>query len=89
MIDSNAMLYQETCENLSNTQINLLKAIANGENKLTSIETMQNFKLGTPRNVAKNKISLGNKDLIDFYAKQAYFMDPIFELWFKQNFLKI
>lgn len=46
------------------------------------------FKLGTPRNVAKNKVSLGNRDLIDFHAKQSYFMDPIFELWFKQNFLK-
>ena len=88
MTDSNAILYQETCENLSNTQINLLKAIADGENKLTSIETMQNFKLGTPRNVTKNKVRLGDKDLIDFHAKQPYFMDPIFELWFKRNFLK-
>ena len=86
VIDSNAILYQEICENLSNTQINLLSAIANGENKLTSVETMQNYKLGTPRNVAKNKSSLKNKDLIDFHAKQAYFVDPIFELWYKQNF---
>ncbi len=83
VLSTNSIFYQETFENLSNTQINLLKAILAGENQFTSVKTMKKFNLGTPRNVTKNKSILKNKDIIDFQGAQSIFNDPFFEFWIK------
>ena len=41
-------------------QLNLLKAVARGENKFTGTMVMDTYHLGTPRNVSKNKEILIN-----------------------------
>lgn len=86
LINANSPLYQKEVETLSKTQLNLLKAIIQGENKLTSVSVMNKYKLGTPRNVSKNKLILQNNDLIDFKNKTYEFLDPAFELWFLKLF---
>lgn len=87
VITTNAIFYQETAENLSNTQINLLKAIADKADQFFSVDTMKKYNLGTPRNVSKNKLVMENKDIIDFsVGTQPSFVDPFFELWFKKNY---
>ncbi len=85
MINSNSPLFIKMIEEISNTQINLLKAILHGERYLSANKTMQNYNLGTPRNVAKNKISLENKDIIEMGFNEIRFIDPLFEIWFKKN----
>ncbi len=86
LIQANTPLYQREIEILSTTQINLLKAISKGETHLTSVATMQNYALGTPRNVSKNKTTLINNDLINENNGMYEFLDPAFELWFKKQF---
>lgn len=71
---------------ISSTQLNLLKAVARNEQKLTSAQIMQEYKLGTPRNVLKNKKILINNDIIDGPKGKLEFLDPVFELWFKKVF---
>ena len=85
MINSNSPLFVKMIEEISNTQINLLKAISDGERYLSASKTMQNYNLGTPRNVAKNKSSLENKDIIEIGTNEIRFIDPLFEIWFKRN----
>jgi len=87
LINSNTPFYQKEIETLSSTQVNLLIAIASGEIMLTSAAVMNQYKLGTPRNVSKNKSLLINKDLIQTSAKKMEFVDPAFELWFEKNYL--
>ena len=87
VLRSNVIFYQNICENLSTTQINLIKVVVSGETKFTSSEVMQYYKLGTPRNVSKNKLMLETKDIIDFHAERAYFVDPFFEFWFRKTFV--
>jgi hypothetical protein len=87
LIRTNSPLYIRDCENLSNTQLNLLKAIASGETQLMSFEVMQKFNLGTPRNVTKNRDILFKNDFIDFSKKNILFVDPAFKLWFKKEYL--
>lgn len=53
VLDANTPFYQLTCERISLTGINLLKAVANGETKLTSMNVMHGYRPGTPRNVQK------------------------------------
>ncbi|HDR50443.1 MAG TPA: ATP-binding protein [Mariniphaga anaerophila] len=85
MLNSNSPLFIKIIEDLSVTQINLLKAISKGEKQLTSHEVMINYSLGTPRNVFKNKAILEGKDVIDVKPDELLFIDPLFEIWFKKN----
>jgi len=89
LIYANTPFFQKEIESLSVTQLSLLKAVANGENQLTSARVMQTYRLGTPRNVIKNKTTLINNDIIDFDGKDYEFLDPVFELWFLKQYLRI
>ncbi|HKK39970.1 MAG TPA: hypothetical protein VJ949_11175 [Cryomorphaceae bacterium] len=87
LIAANTPLYQNETEQLSRTQLNLLKAVAVGETKFTSTRVMTDYHLGTPRNVSKNKLILEQKDIIESGETGFEFLDPAFELWFKKTFL--
>ena len=84
VINSNRLYYQDICDALSNTQLNLIYAILAGETQLTASETMQKYKLGTPRNVSKNKSVLQEKDIVEIHGKSIHFNDPVFEYWLRQ-----
>lgn len=87
LLRTNAPLYHKEVEALSGTQINLLKAVAEGVEQLTGTVAMQKYALGTPRNVSKNKTSLKNSDIIDENNGKLEFLDPAFEMWFRERFL--
>jgi hypothetical protein len=73
---------------MSATQLNFLKAVASGERKnLTSAKTLQKYKLGTSANVVKIKKHLLYAEFIDIRNKEAFFIDPIYELWFRKEIL--
>ena len=87
VVSSNKLHYQDICDALSNTQLKLLYAILAGEPMLTASETMQKYKLGTPRNVTKNKKVLQERDIVEVHGKTIFFNDPVFEYWLRQGFL--
>lgn len=87
-IDVNGEAYQRLCENFTESQIGLLRAIASGETKLSASQTISKYRLGTSASVIKNKRQMANNDVITL-SKTAppQFLDPIFGLWFRQNYL--
>jgi hypothetical protein len=85
VVRSNALHYQDICEALSNTQLNLLFAILEGEKRLTGAATMQKYNLGTPRNVSKNKKVLEERDIVEIHGESIRFNDPIFEYWLRKR----
>ena len=88
MIAQNAILYQRDTENMPATQLNFLKAVASGVRKgLTATEILKKYKLGTSANVIKLKKQLLNAEIIDIHNKEVFFIDPVYELWFKQEIL--
>lgn len=89
LISANIPLYLRDMENMSLTQINLLKAVAMGEKQLTSSRVMNFYRLGTPRNVSKNRDCLINNDIIGSSSEGYFFLDPAFELWFRKTYLNI
>ncbi|MBW6481781.1 MAG: ATP-binding protein [Vicingaceae bacterium] len=86
LINANSPLYQKEVEIISQTQLNLLKAVIKEETQFTSIKTMQKYALGTPHNVSKNKKILINNDVIHEINNVYECVDPAFELWFKMQF---
>ena len=86
LIYANSPFFQKEVEVLSNTQVNLLKAIINNEVQLTSVAVMSKYKIGTPQNVIKNIRILTNNDIIDKYDGKQELLDPAFRLWFLKQF---
>lgn len=78
--------FQETIDSLSNTQVNLLKAILAGEGQLTSTSVMKKYQVGTPNNVRKNIVVLENRDIIDRNGSYTL-LDPVFKNWITKRIL--
>jgi uncharacterized protein len=85
IIFTNSIFYQKEVESLNNTQLNLLKAIINGSKQLSSVDVMTKYRLGTPRNVTKNRRILERSDFIDISPEKIEILDPIFLEWLKQK----
>lgn len=86
LINANSPLYQKEIESISVTQLNFLKAVAGNETRFTSAAVMQKYRLGTPRNVQKNKNILIENDIIDQENGRLVFLDPAFEIWFRMQY---
>lgn len=89
LIYANSPLYQREIEILSKKQVNLLKAIAQKEERLSSSETMRNFDLGTSASVVKNRKILEQNDVIHEQEGSYEFLDPAFEIWFRKVFFGV
>ena len=88
MIAQNALLYQRDTENMPTTHLNFLKAVASGIRKnFSSAETLKKYKVGTSANVLKIKKHMLKEEIIDIRNKEVYFIDPIYELWFRNELL--
>jgi len=89
VIDTNLPLYQGECDTLTASQLNLLIAVANNEQNLTAVETLNKYNMGTPQNVSKNKKVLQNRDIIEKAKSGFTFLDPVFYRWFVKMYSKI
>jgi len=80
----NTILYQRIFEDLSNQQVNLVKAIVLGKSdKLTSKNIITQFNLGTSATVLRSLEALEKKEVIDRFTSEIEFIDPGFKLWLK------
>lgn len=86
VLNINTPMFQNDTENLSSTQIEMLKAIADGEQHFSSQAVKQVYNLGNPNTIVKNKKILQNKDVIEKQKADFVFVDPIYRLWFKEEY---
>lgn len=86
VMNINTPMFQNDTENLSSTQIEMLKAVCHGEQHFTSQAAKTLYNLGNPNTIIKNKLALQNKDIIEKEGKGFSFVDPIYRLWFKQEY---
>ncbi len=84
VLDTNSLFYKEIVDSLSATQIEMLNAALDGIVRFSSADVMRKYNLGTMNNITKNKTMLENKDIIEFSADQAMFVDPFFKLWYSK-----
>lgn len=88
VMNINTPMFQNDTESLSSTQIEMLKAIANGEQHFSSQAVKQIYSLGNPNTIVKNKRVLQNKDIVEMQKNEFVFVDPIYQLWFKEEYCK-
>jgi hypothetical protein len=74
-------LFQTITDELSNTQINFLKALINNVEQFSANETIIKYNLGTSANVLRIKKSLENREIIDLFGEKITLLDPMYRYW--------
>ncbi len=78
LMEVNKPFFQSQVESLSNTQLNLLKAVASDEKQIANVPVMKDFKLGTSNNIIKNREILIKKIILQFSQGNFEWLDPVF-----------
>lgn len=84
-----SMLFQTMTDNLSNSQINFLKALISNEKQMSSQSVIQEYQLGTSANVVKIKKVLIKKEIIDIQDNNIIFLDPLYKYWLNKYYFKL
>ena len=88
LIDTNAPQYENDMNALAPSQVSMMVAIANGCQQLSAKQVVIRYGLGGAQTIVRNKKVLEEKDLVEHVAHKGYnFVDPVFRLWFQQNYL--
>jgi hypothetical protein len=82
------LIFSRELDGLSNLQLNLLKAIAYNEERLSSKKTIDKYNLSSSATVNRSKEALIQKEIIDTFHQKIAFLDPLFKIWFKTVYLK-
>jgi uncharacterized protein len=88
LLDQYTILYQKEADQLTNFQLNFLKALADRVTSFTKQAVLSEYNLGSSANVKRIKEALQNKEIIDVFGKDVQFNDPMFELWLKKRYFR-
>ncbi len=88
LLDQYTILYQKEADQLTNYQLNFLKALADKVTSFTRQIVLQEYNLGTSANVKRIKEALQNKEIIDVFGKDVQFNDRMFELWLTKRYFR-
>jgi len=84
-----SLLFQNITDSLSGMQVNFMKALINGEERLSSKDVLNAYDLGTSANIAQIKKALANREIIDVVGAQINFTDPVYKKWLEKYYFKI
>lgn len=83
-----SLLFTQLVESLSNSELNLLKAIINDEKQLTSKSVLETYRLNSSANSVRLKKKLIDNEIIDEENGEVVFLDPYFEYWLRTDVFK-
>jgi hypothetical protein len=86
LVNTNSPMFLSDTESLAPSQIEMLRAIKDGVQQLSSMEAKRLYALGNPNTISKNKKVLKEKDVIEETKGKLAFVDPVYHLWFSRNY---
>lgn len=86
LVNTNSPMFLSDTEALAPSQIEMLRAIKDGVQQLSSIEAKRSYALGNPNTISKNKKVLKDKDIIEERKGKLVFVDPVYRLWFSKDY---
>lgn len=89
VVDQLSLLFQSKTEELTNSQVNFLKALIEDVTQFSSKETMEEYNMGTSANVVRIKKTLENKEIIDIRGSNIMLLDPMYKSWLKSRYFKL
>ena len=86
LLEQNKVFFQREVEQLSEHQLNFLRALANGVTTgFSRKEVIRKYRLESSANVQSVKKALLKKDLIDVDGQEISFNDSLFKQWLKRQ----
>lgn len=86
LLEQNKVFFQREVEQLTELQLNFLRALANGvTNGFSRKEVIKKYRLESSANIQAIKKSLLKRDLIDIDGETIAFNDSLFKLWLKRQ----
>ena len=86
LLEQNKVFYQREVEQLSELQVNFLRAVADGiSSGFSRKDVIKKYRLISSPNIQSVKKSLQKKDLIDIDGQTVAINDSLFKLWLKRQ----
>jgi len=90
IIERNSLLFESIYENLSITQIRVLRMVIEDDSRqYTKADNLLKYKLKSSANVIQAFKALESKEVIDRFEGYPMFLDPVFRLWLMKRIFKI
>ena len=86
LMDQHDPLYHRLVDDLSTPQLNYLRALLNGVERMYSAETLRTYGLGTSGNVKRVINALEQKEILDFVGTNSTWIDPMFRHWLEKRY---
>ena len=83
-----SLLFQSKTDELSNPQVNFLRAMLDGVEKFSSKEILVDYQLGASSNVVRVKQALESKEIIDIRGGKISMLDPMYKSWLKMHYFR-
>jgi hypothetical protein len=86
LLEQNKVFFQREVEQVSELQLNFLRALADGVSTgFSRKDIIKKYRLESSANVQSVKKALLKKDLIDVDGQEITFNDSLFKLWLKRQ----
>lgn len=86
LLDQHDALYHRLVDDITTPQLNYLRALLNGVERFTTMETIRRFDLGSSAHVKRMTMALEQKEVLDFMGKKTEWVDPLFKIWLEERF---
>ena len=88
LVEQLSLLFITLTEKLTTQQLNLLHALINNEEALTSTSVMNKYHISSTTSVTRSKAALIKNDILDKVCNTLKFQDPIYETWLRTVYFK-
>lgn len=89
LLSINTPRYMQTMLDLTQNQINFLRAVLDKVQRFSSADILEKYRLNSSANVFRLKDALKKKEIVTFDQNDvAHIIDPLFEYWLKNNYFK-
>ena len=86
LFNQHIFYFDRLMDQLSRRQVNLLRALIDGEENLSSQTAIRNYDLGSSSSVTTARRALLQKEILDEDKGGLFFQDPPFKLWLERRF---
>lgn len=87
LLNDQVNIFQRITEQLTQYQVNYIKAFCKGESKFTSMKVLKDYNLGSPGNIKRIEKVMEDMEIIDYAEGKPFFTDPFFEPLFRRFFM--
>jgi hypothetical protein len=88
LLSCNEIHFNRSIGALSNSQINYIKATIDGVERFCSADNICKYRLNSSANITRVRGALEKKEIIEYLGGKPRIINPVFELWFKNVYMK-